>query len=659
MSGIADVLCTCGNRFPVRDDGNGRPHACPKCGMQNVLPRARVGVAEPARADGGGRTVARSTEVLTRSGISMAGALRGLDPGTQFGRYRVVRQIGRGGMGTVYEAIDERDESKVALKVLSPELAQKDDFVRRFHRESSALEALNRLNDDRIARFRFSGAADGLPFFVMEYVDGLNLEELLERDGPFPPARAVTLMREAAAGLLAAAEHGIIHRDVKPTNLLVASDGRLKIVDFGLSKSVDSESRLTVTGAVVGTPYYLSPEQALGKAVDERSDIYSLGATFYHLLAGEPPFEAESPVSIIMCHVNEAPEFLTERARHVKEPLARVIMRCMAKDPAVRYPGWEELLADLAAVEAGEPVSAPPQQVSVKRAGPSVVMMDDLDDGSTILRRASRVRRGFAVVFDLAVLGALTTLARAILVRFDPVLVVAGTTFLYLGLGEGFGGRTAGKRFFTLRVSRSDASAPGVFFAVARAFLLLPAGLLFTASALRLDDGMLDRLAGTLGHAGPAPNPQLVFQLLGGVVALDLLVSFLSPRGETLHDLLSGTGVFRAQRVKRKKRARKRKRPGQGSRLRMPRVFSGARPPSPGVSAIASLLVPGLGQYFHGQLLKGTILLVGMIFLTITAGGVGLIPWGLSILDAWTVARRRLRQYEKEQADSPSGVSAI
>lgn len=654
----SNILCTCGNRFPVQDDGNGRPHACPRCGMQNVLPRTREGGTAPSAAHqaNGARTTVRSTEVLSRSGISMAGALRGLDPGTQFGNYRIVGQIGRGGMGTVYEAQDEADGSRVALKVLSPELAQKEDFVKRFHRESKALAGLD---DDRIAHVRFSGAADGLPFFAMEFIDGLNLEELLDRDGPFTADRALGLMREAAAGLLAAAEYGIIHRDVKPTNLLVDTEGRLKIVDFGLAKTVGNESRLTVTGAVVGTPYYLSPEQGLGKPVDERSDIYSLGATFYHLLSGETPFEAESPVSIIMCHVNEAPERLTDRARHVPEPLARVIMRCMAKDPARRYPGWEDLQEDLAAIVAGEPVSAPPQEASIKRSGPSLVMMDELDEGATILRRASRVRRGFAVLFDLAVLGALSVLAQAVFGQFDPILVVGATSFLYLALGEGFGGRTAGKRFFNLRVSRPDGTGPGFFAATARALLLLPVALLFTASAVRLDDEMLTRLKQTLGVALALPGAEVAFQLLGGLVAFDLLVSFLTERSETLHDLLSRTGVFRAERVRKKKRVRKR-RPNRQSRLKVPNPFtSTGRPPGPGLVVVASLIVPFSGQFIHGQLLKGTILLVGMIFLAFNEAALGLIPWAISIIDAWTVARRRVREHEQSRDDAPRRASAI
>ena len=649
-----DVLCSCGTRFTVQDDGNGRPHACPQCGMQNVLPRVRAGAATPIpdvrSVANGARTAVRSTEVLSRSGITMAGALRGLDPGTRFGRYSIVRQIGRGGMGTVYEAHDEAG-GKVALKVLSPELAQKEDFVKRFSRESRAMEELD---DDRIARIHFSGAADGLPFFAMEFVDGKNLEELLEAEGTFTAARAIELMREAARGLLTASEFGIIHRDVKPTNLIVDREGKLKIVDFGLAKSVDAESRLTVTGAVVGTPYYLSPEQGLGKPVDERADIYSLGATFYHLLCGEPPFDADSPVSIIMCHVNESPEILTDRAE-IPEALGRVIMRCIAKDPARRYPGWEELLADLDALEAGEPVSAPSQEASIKTGGPSVVMMDHLEEGSTILRRASRVRRGFAMVLDLTVLGAVAALAREVLSDFNAFLTVGGATFLYLALGEGFGGRAVGKRFFRLRVSRPDGTGPGFFPGVLRAVALLPVALLFTALFVRPNASQLADALSTLGFPGGLSNPMGWFQGLVAYAVFDVLVSFFTRRTGTLHDLVSGTGVFREDRVKRKKKKKRKKRADQGPMLKRPKVFSGyGRPPGPALVGVAAVLVPGIGQLFNGQLPKATIFWAGFIVLALlTDDGVGFVPlWIVSILDAITTAKRRVRAYEERHSSS-------
>ncbi|MFH0946065.1 MAG: protein kinase, partial [Planctomycetota bacterium] len=469
---LAEILCTCGKRFSVQDDGGGLPHACPDCQMLNVLPR--VASLEPVGVGAGTETQVRSTRVLSRVGQSVQEAVKGLPEGSVLGPYRVISRIGKGGMGSVYEAVDDRLGQKVALKVLSPELTQRPDFVVRFHRESRSLAELS---DPRIAKVYFNGAAEGLPFFAMEFVDGRNLEQILEEDGRMSSEQVLHLMSEAAIGLSAAADQGIIHRDVKPTNLLVDREGNLRIVDFGLAKSVDSESRLTVTGAVVGTPYYLSPEQGLGKPVDVRSDIYSLGATFYHLMTGKPPFDAESPVSIIMCHVSKAPELITERNSSIPEPLARVVMRCIAKSPERRYQDYDELLEDLEAVRQGEPVAAPPQEISAKKTGPSVVVMDELEEGVSVLRRASRIRRGFALAIDFAVLSLAWVAVIAIFegrVAMHPLQVLLPLAYLYIAVGDGLGGRSPGKRFAHLRVALPDGTGPSLLAAAIRGLLCLP-----------------------------------------------------------------------------------------------------------------------------------------------------------------------------------------
>lgn len=649
---LAEILCTCGSRFSVQDDGSGVPHQCPQCGMQNVLPRSPSAVEnETVVAATGAETAVRSTRVLSRVGQSVVDAVRGLPAGTQLGPYRLVGRIGKGGMGSVYEAMDDRLDRKVALKVLSPELAQKPDFVARFQRESRSLEELS---DPRIAKVYFNGAAEGLPFFAMEFIEGRNLEEILEQDGVFEPKLAISLMSEAAIGLSAAAENGTIHRDVKPTNLLVDQDGNLRIVDFGLAKSVDSESRLTVTGAVVGTPYYLSPEQGLGKPVDERSDIYSLGATFYHLLCGETPFEAESPVSIIMCHVNEAPDLLTDRNPDVPEPLARVVMRCMAKDPERRYQDYDELLDDLAAVKAGEPVTAPPQAISVKKARPSVVVMDDLDEGARVLRRASRVRRAVGMLLDVGVLAVgwqLADLLAAKGVAWNPYLIMVPLGFLYVALGDGLGGRSIGKRFASLRVARPDGSNPGWPGALLRASLCLP--LLICLGALLefppsvLGDGINDLFPALTIGTGLLEN---LFKVLYGLVIVDLGASFFTRRRETMHDLMSGSSVFREQRVKKRKKVRKKKasrkpkwsnRRGPASKLRPEDL------PNPLGPTLASVFVPGLGQLWNDQGSKGLVFFIGLVASMVMAvnDGVEFLPfviWGLNIYDANRTAHRRI-----------------
>ncbi|MBI4881021.1 MAG: protein kinase [Planctomycetes bacterium] len=637
----ADILCTCGNRFAVQDDGNGAPHPCPRCQMLNVLPRT----AGKSSAGGGGaaETAVRSTEVLSSVGQSVRSFAAGLPPGTLVGPYRVVKRVGRGGMGSVYEALDERAGTRVALKVLSPELAQREDFVARFHRESRVLA---RMSDPRIAKVFFNGAAEGLPFFAMEFIDGRNLEEILQDEGPLDPQQAVHFMAEAAVGLAAAVDHGLIHRDVKPTNLLIDGEGRLRIVDFGLAKTVDSESRLTVTGAVIGTPFYLSPEQGLGKPVDQRSDIYSLGATFYHLLGGRPPFDAESPVSIIMKHVNEPPEPLTERNARVPEPLARVVMRCIAKDPRRRYQDYDELIDDLEAIKAGEPVTAPTQETSIRRSAPSFVVVDDLDEGARVLRRASRPRRAFALALDFGVLYLAWEAAERTLERWlgvAPLLVMPPLAVLYFALGDGLGGGSVGKRFFRLRVARPNGSSPGLAGAILRALFSLP-----LAAALALAQGVspesVQSLLSSLGLAARAAPAsfETVRTACYALLAVDLLASLFTRRHAALHDLFSGTAVFREQQVKKRKKVRRKPppKPAQAADSLKPDDL-----PAPAVPAVASAIVPGLGQLLNRQGSKGIVFFVGFALTLFLASGAPLAigaVWVLGIWEAHRTAARRL-----------------
>ena len=647
---LSEILCTCGKRFSVQDDGNGVPHPCPDCQMLNVLPRTAS--LESAISDPGAETIARSTKVLTRVGQTVRDAVKGLPPGTVLGPYRILARIGKGGMGSVYEAMDDRMGRRVALKVLSPELAQRPDFVARFHRES---RSLSELSDPRIAKVFFNGAAEGLPFFAMEYIDGQNLEQILDETGPMAPDRVVHLMRESAIGLSAAADQGIIHRDVKPTNLLVDKEGNLRIVDFGLAKSVDSESRLTVTGAVVGTPYYLSPEQGLGKPVDLRSDIYSLGATFYHLLAGDPPFDAESPVSIIMRHVHDAPEILTARNSKVPEPLARVVMRCIAKDPNRRYPDYDELLEDLEAVRLGEPVVAPPQEASIKKSGPSVVVMDELEEGVSVLRRASRLRRAFAFAIDFGVLSLVWLMVTRILrgrVSFDPLLILLPFSYLYIAVGDGLGGRSVGKRLGNLRVARPDGSGPGFVGAAVRGLLCLPFVLLV---ALSRDVG-LEQVNQFLGRIGlqdtlTAQSFAMLANLIYATVIIDLGLSLFTRRREALHDLLSRTSVFREQRIKKRKRKSvKKKVVHKRGPTSVARDF-----PHPSLPTLGSLFVPGLGQLLNGQGSKGLVFFVGLVVALVVAAmnddfWLPMIIWGLNVYDAHRSAQKQIEASRRDSS---------
>jgi serine/threonine protein kinase len=271
----------------------------------------------------------------------------------RLGNYKILDTLGAGGMGVVYKAHDESLDRNVALKVLSRELTANKQFVERFEREARAAAQLSHPN---ITVIFFCGAEGRTHFYVMEFVEGRNLADLVKERGPFQSARTLDIARQSALGLKAATAHRIIHRDIKPSNLLLTADGQVKITDFGLAKAVlGTALELTSTGVVMGTPLYMSPEQGRGGTVDHRSDIYSLGATLYHLLTGKPPFEADSPIALILKHINEPVAFPATPA--VPDPTKALITRMLEKDPERRFPTYDALLEAVDRVARGEEVS--------------------------------------------------------------------------------------------------------------------------------------------------------------------------------------------------------------------------------------------------------------------------------------------------------------
>ena len=270
------------------------------------------------------------------------------------GRYRVVGRLGVGGMATVYLAEDSSLGRKVALKVMAERYAEDGEFVERFRREA---QAAARLNHPNIIAVYDRGEADGRPYIAMEYLQGRTLKQLIQKDGPLPPERAIAMAMQVLAGLRYAHEHGVVHRDVKPHNVLVGDDGRIKVTDFGIAHAGDPQ--LTEVGSIVGTAQYLSPEQARGRSVGAQTDIYSLGVVVYEMLAGRVPFEGDSSVAIAMQHVSDEPPPLRSLAPEVPESLALVVAHAMLKDPAQRYSSADEFAADLDRVRRGlVPVAA-------------------------------------------------------------------------------------------------------------------------------------------------------------------------------------------------------------------------------------------------------------------------------------------------------------
>ncbi len=277
------------------------------------------------------------------------------EPRTYSGRYELTHLIARGGMAQVYRAMDRQLDRPVALKVLFPELSIDRTFVERFRREAQA--AANLSHPNIVPVFDW-GEDDGSYFIVMEYVEGRPLSAVLRDPQRLLPVQIAMIGAGVAAALAFAHRHGVIHRDVKPGNVLITPDGDVKVTDFGIARAVNTEESLTQTGAVMGTAAYFSPEQAEGKGVDARSDIYSLGVVLYEMAVGRPPFTGDSPVAVASKHVRDAPVLPREVNAAVPMALEAIVMMAMAKNPDDRYRSAEELRADLLRFADGRPVEA-------------------------------------------------------------------------------------------------------------------------------------------------------------------------------------------------------------------------------------------------------------------------------------------------------------
>jgi tRNA A-37 threonylcarbamoyl transferase component Bud32 len=272
------------------------------------------------------------------------------------GRYEIGREIGHGGMAVVYLAKDLKLDRDVVIKVLRSELAHHEVARERFLQEARVAARLSHPNVIRIFTVEEHG---DLAFFVMEYVDGGTVKDAIRREGPFPPYRAAEILREVAWALEYAHGHGVVHRDVKPDNILLdRSMGRSLIGDFGIAL-VDQRHELTAEGMAVGTADYVSPEQAAGQDTDARSDIYSLGATAFFMLTGRPPFLASDDGKVLMLHRSEPPPSVASIRPEIPAPLARVVDRCLQKEPAGRYSNSQSVADHLGEFLAGRQVVQP------------------------------------------------------------------------------------------------------------------------------------------------------------------------------------------------------------------------------------------------------------------------------------------------------------
>jgi eukaryotic-like serine/threonine-protein kinase len=284
-------------------------------------------------------------------------------------RYELGEILGFGGMSEVHLARDVRLHRDVAVKVLRADLARDPSFYLRFRREAQNAAALNH---PAIVAVYDTGeaetAAGPLPYIVMEYVNGVTLRDIVHTDGPLPPTRAIEIIADACQALNFSHQHGIIHRDVKPANIMISTTNAVKVMDFGIARALADGNSVTQTAAVIGTAQYLSPEQARGDSVDARSDVYSLGCVLYEMLTGEPPFVGDSPVAVAYQHVREDPVPPSQRHEGVSADLDAVVLKALAKNPENRYQTAAEMRADLVRVHNGEPPEAPKVLTDAERS---------------------------------------------------------------------------------------------------------------------------------------------------------------------------------------------------------------------------------------------------------------------------------------------------
>ena len=316
------------------------PINCPKCDFENPSDILYCGkCAAPLKpseetSDSPTRTLETPLETLKR-GATFAE------------RYDLIEELGTGGMGKVYKAFDKKVEEEIALKILKPEIAADKRILKRF---SSELKTARKIIHKNVGRMYDLSEAEGVHFITMEYVPGEDLKSFIKRSGQLGVGKALSIAKQVCEGLSESHELGIVHRDLKPQNIMIDSEGNARIMDFGIARSLHAEG-LTAEGTVIGTPEYMSPEQAEGEETDQGSDIYSLGVILFEMTTGRLPFEGKTPLSIAMKHKSEAPPDPREINTHIPEDLSLLLLRCLEKDRGKRVRSAQELLSGLAKIE--------------------------------------------------------------------------------------------------------------------------------------------------------------------------------------------------------------------------------------------------------------------------------------------------------------------
>jgi serine/threonine-protein kinase len=299
---------------------------CPKCRLSN---------ADTSRfcADCGTSLVS-SKDIRPEFTKTIQTPVKDLTTGSTFaGRYQIIEELGKGGMGTVYKVFDNEIKEKIALKLLKPEVAADEDTIERFRNE---MKLARKIGHKYVCRMYDLGKAEGNYFITMEYVPGEDLKSFIRRSGQLTVGKAVYVARQVLEGLAEAHRLGVVHRDLKPQNIMIDREGNARIMDFGIARSLKAKG-ITGAGVMIGTPEYMSPEQAEVKDVDQRSDIYSFGVILYEMLVGRVPFEGETLLGIAMKHKSQPPQNPKELNPQIPDDLNRMVLKCLEKSKEKRY----------------------------------------------------------------------------------------------------------------------------------------------------------------------------------------------------------------------------------------------------------------------------------------------------------------------------------